>query len=213
MAQTAWVGIDVGGIRKGFHVAVVQAGAGDVRAHDLGVRFREFDGRSAVQRTIDWAVAQDPARVAIDAPAAWAPADRLSRPEEAAFARAGICAIRFTPPAAAAAARTDDYYGWIEHGLELWTGLAQVRGVEAIECFPTASWTQWFGGRGARSRARWTRDALAVLAAQGLQGTGQASNQDRRDALAAALTARQADRDEMLRFGPLTVPPVGTMPL
>jgi hypothetical protein len=213
MAQTRWVGIDVGGRRKGFHVAAVQQGNGDVRAHDIDVRFREFAGRSAVEDTIDWVAAQGPAGIAIDSPAAWAPADQRSRPEEVAFAGAGVCAIRFTPPASAAAERQDDYYGWIEHGLELWAGLAQVGGTEVIECFPTASWTQWFGSRGDRSRARWTREALAALADHGLRGTEQARNQDRRDALAAALTARQAQHEQMLRFGPLTVPPAGTMPL
>jgi hypothetical protein len=213
MAQTAWVGIDVGGRRKGFHVAAVQQEVGDVRAHGLGVRFREFAGRSAVEDTIDWVVAQEVDRVAIDSPAAWAPEDQRSRPEEVAFAGAGVCAIRFTPPASAAAERQDGYYGWIEHGLELWAGLARVGGMEVLECFPTASWTQWFGGRGARSRARWTREALTALADRGLRGTEQARNQDRRDALAAALTARQAGGGEMLRFGPLTVPPAGTMPL
>jgi predicted nuclease with RNAse H fold len=213
MVQTAWAGIDVGGVRKGFHVAVVQQEVGVVRAHDLGVRFREFAGRSAVEDTIDWVVAQGVDRVAVDSPAAWAPEDRRSRPEEVAFAGAGVCAIRFTPAASAAAEREDGYYGWIEHGLELWAGLVRVEGMEVVECFPTASWTQWFGGRGSRSRARWTREALTVLADHGLGGAEQAQNQDRRDALAAALTARQAGDGEMLRFGPLTVPPAGTMPL
>jgi hypothetical protein len=213
MAQASWVGIDVGGVRKGFHIAVVQQEVGDVRAHDIDVRFREFAGHNAVQDTIDWVLDRRPICVAIDAPAAWAPADQLSRPEEAAFARAGICAIRFTPPASAAAAREDDYYAWIEHGLELWAGLARVGGLEVVECFPTASWTQWFGARGPRSRARWTREALAAIALPGLGGAEQARNQDRRDALAAALTARQAEREEMLCFGPLTVPRAGSTPL
>ena len=57
-----------------------------------------------------------------------------------------------------------------------------------IEVFPTASWTRWHGKRGRQTRASWTRQALTAL---GLLGVPARTNQDQRDAIAAAMTARQ----------------------
>lgn len=199
-----WSGIDVGGPRKGFHAALL--------TDDLDVAFREFDGPEQVDRLVEWIGVVVPGVVAVDSPAAWAASGLRARPCEVAFAREHICGIRFTPDAATAAARTDGYYGWIENGLELWGRLGDLD-VTVIECFPTASWTRWHGPRDRTSRARWTRQALGSLAERGLSGTEAATNQDRRDAVAAALTARQWDRAEMLAFGPLVVPPADSDPL
>lgn len=201
-----WVGIDVGARRKGLHVAVLSD------TSELGVELAEIRGADATRRAAERLAALAPDRVAVDAPAAWAPPGRASRPCEADFARAGICGIRFTPDAATALARTDGYYDWVVHGLELWHALRS-HGLPLIECFPTASWTQWAGPRRRRSRAAWSREALADLARRGLGGGERATNQDRRDAVAAALTARQAGRVRMRTFGPLVVPPAGSDPL
>ncbi|WP_165491979.1 DUF429 domain-containing protein [Egibacter rhizosphaerae] len=196
--EPRWLGIDVGGRRKGFHVAEL---------HPSGrLAFASVRGPRVVSDLADFAQAARPAWVAIDAPAAWAPPEEVSRACERSFARAGICGIRFTPSAAVAAARADRYYEWIEHGLELWAAL-RTRGVPVIECFPTASWTRWHGPRGPRSRAQWSRAALAQLAAGlDLQGAESATNQDLRDAAAAALTARQAEQGTVEWYGPLVVP-------
>ena len=78
------------------------------------------------------------------------------------------------------------YYGSIIEGLALFDALA-ARGVEAIEVFPTASWTRWHGKRGTQTRSAWTRQGLAAL---GLDGLPPRTNQDQRDAIAAAMTAR-----------------------
>lgn len=201
-----WVGNGVGGRRKGFHAAAL--------AQDLTVRFEEFAGETAVDDAAAWVRSVRPACVAVDSPAAWARTGRKARDCEIDFARAHICGIRFTADAQTAAVRTDSLYGWIEHGLELRHAL---RGgaSSVIECFPTGSFTQWAGSRGRQSRAAWTTSLLSQLAPRGLSGCAMASNQDRRDAVAAALTARQfTTRPEaVLSFGTLQVPAKGSDPL
>lgn len=189
-----WAGVDVGGRRKGFHIAVLDGGLriSLARAATVG-RCVELVRASAV--------------VGVDAPSAWADPGERSRACERAFAGAGVCGIRPTPDEATAAARTDRYYEWVEQGLALWAAL-RAEGVPALECFPTASWTRWSGRRGRTSRAAWSRSGLAAL---GLPGVGVARNQDERDAVAAALTAWQCERRPATveRFGDLVVPRPG----
>jgi predicted nuclease with RNAse H fold len=188
-----WAGVDVGGSRKGFHVALLD--------EDLRIAL----GRAATVERCVHAV-QGAAVIGIDAPAAWADPGEGSRACERAFAAAGVCGIRPTPDAAAAAVRTDRYYEWIERGLELWAAL-RVEGMRAVECFPTASWTRWVGSRGRTGRGAWSAAGLAAL---GLKGD-RPGNQDERDAVAAALTAWQCDRRpaSVERFGDLVVPREG----
>jgi predicted nuclease with RNAse H fold len=145
--------------------------------------------------------------VAIDSPSSWAANGDLSRECERDFVRTGLCGIRFTPDEATAAARTDRYLEWIELGLELWVA-ARAAGLHPIECFPTASWSAWLGPRGSRRRAPWTRNGIADLAEAGVAGLELARNQDDRDSVAAAFTARQweAAPSSVDRFGDLVVP-------
>jgi predicted nuclease with RNAse H fold len=179
-----WMGVDVGGPRKGFDVAVV-----DERAL-LDLRSR--------QRVADVAgLASGVEVVAVDSPCRAAPDGCTSRADERLLARA-VCGIRWTPDAAALAA--SDYYAWVRHGLELYAALD---GIEVIECFPTASWTRWIGPRAGRSRAAWSTSGLAAL---GLTGLPHRTNQDQRDAIAAAVTARQHAAGETEAFGDLWVP-------
>jgi predicted nuclease with RNAse H fold len=188
-----WAGVDVGGSRKGFHVALLDDG--------LSV---SLDRASTVARCVE--LVRAAAVVGIDAPAAWAAHGEGSRADERAFLAARVCGIRPTPDAATAGARTDRYYEWVERGLELWAAL-RAAGVHAVECFPTASWTRWVGPRGGAGRGAWSRAGLAAL---GLDGAPPA-NQDERDAVAAALTAWQCDRQpaSVERFGDLVVPRPG----
>jgi predicted nuclease with RNAse H fold len=72
-----------------------------------------------------------------------------------------------------------------------------------VECFPTASWTRWSGGRNGRSRAAWSTGALATL---GVSGVPRRTSQDARDAIAAALTARCFDQGSTVSFGEIVVP-------
>jgi predicted nuclease with RNAse H fold len=98
--------------------------------------------------------------------------------------------------------RASDYYGWIVEGLKLYDAL-EPAAAEVIEVFPTASWTRWLGKRGSRSRSAWTRHGLTKL---GLSGAPKRSNQDQRDAIAAALTACQHSEGMTEPIGEIIVP-------
>lgn len=184
--------MDVGGRRKGFDVAVLDA-------HDRVHLHRTQDADEVVALTADARL------VGVDSPAAWAPPGQASRPDERAFARAGICGIRYTPDEGRARARTDDFLDWVWQGLELYDALAAA-GTPAVEVFPTAAWTRWLGPRAGRSRARWSRDGLQRLRADGLTDVPPAASQDARDAVAAALTARQVTEGTVEHFGTMAVP-------
>jgi predicted nuclease with RNAse H fold len=203
IVMEVWAGVDVGGRRKGFHLALLSE-AGVV----LG---RAADPRAAFELLDTW----QPVVIGVDSPAAWAPPGMRSRPEERAFAKRRICGIRYTPDAATAAAHPGTYYEWIYHGLELWQLLAGV-GLVAVEVFPTASFTAWGGPRPRDvSRADWTTEVLHRLGVDEVAGAAGARSQDHRDALAGALTARQYHRrpHECHIDGVLVVPVPGSVPL
>jgi predicted nuclease with RNAse H fold len=183
-----WIGVDVGGKRKGFDVALID-----------GRRVLALRSRLGCGQVVDLVMASRPAVVAIDSPRSCAPECRTARDGELRLARS-ICGIRWTPDARHVHA--SPYYAWVLEGLALFDALA-TRGVGAIEVFPTASWTRWHGRRGSRSRAAWTRQGLAAL---GLEGVPARTNQDQRDAIAAAMTARQHSLALTETIGEIVVP-------
>ena len=182
------MGVDVGGRRKAFDVALVE-----------GRRLAGLRKRQSVDEVVDWAVKVRPAVVAIDSPRSCAPPGTTHRADERAL-RAAVCGIRWTPPRTALDG--NPYYEWIVEGLRLYEALAD-EPVEVIECFPTASWTRWHGPRNGRSRAAWSSEALERL---GLDGLPPTLNQDERDAIGAALTARDYHQGRAERFGEIVVP-------
>jgi predicted nuclease with RNAse H fold len=184
-----WAGVDVGGRRKGFHLAAVDRAAlvaGPVRL-------------AGTDQAVDWLLERGPALVAVDAPRSPAPGSSRSRAEERAVART-ICSLRYTPDAASLAG--NPYYEWIVAGFELYEALERAR-LRAVECFPTASWTRWGGRRGGATRAAWSG---AALAATGLGRVPPTLGQDGRDAIGAALTARAWSLGLAERFGEIVVP-------
>ena len=183
-----WMGVDVGGERKGFDVAVID----ESRVLTLQSRLSRHD-------VIDLVITYQPAVVAIDCPCCCAPEGQTARESERQLARS-ICGIRWTPDDHQVHA--SPYYAWIVEGLGLHAALAG-RGGDAIEVFPTASWTRWYGKRGTQSRATWTRRGLAAL---GLDGVPARTNQDQRDAIAAAATARQHTFAKTETIGEIVVP-------
>jgi predicted nuclease with RNAse H fold/GNAT superfamily N-acetyltransferase len=183
-----WVGVDVGGKRKGFDVAVI-----DDR------RVLTLEGGLGCGEAVELIEGARPAVVAIDSPCCCAPEGHTSRDGERLLAKS-ICGIRWTPEERAV--RANPYYEWIVEGLALFTALAAHR-VEVIEVFPTASWTRWCGRRGSRSRAAWSSGGLASL---GLAGLPAGTNQDQRDAIAAAVTARQHTEGATETLGTIVVP-------
>lgn len=203
MVADVWAGVDVGGRRKGFHLALLTA--------DGVVVDRAADPWAALELLKAW----QPVLIGVDAPASWAPPGMRSRLEERAFAARRICRIRYTPDAATAAAHPGTYYEWIHHGLDLWHLLA-VAGLAAVEVFPTASFTAWGGPRPRNlRRADWTTEVLHRLGVDEIAGATQARSQDHRDALAGALTARQYHRrpHECHADGVPVVPVSGSVPL
>ncbi len=186
--MATWIGVDVGGRRKGFDVAVID----ERRLLEL----QRGLGRDAVVALVDQT---SPELVGIDSPCGCATAGATARDGERELSRK-ICGIRWTPDESEV--RSNPYYAWVVEGLELYATLAR-RGADTVEVFPTASWTRWLGSRAGRSRAEWTRDGLALLPLDGLPGR---TNQDARDAIAAAVTARAHSYGETELFGELVVP-------
>jgi predicted nuclease with RNAse H fold len=184
----SWLGVDVGGERKRFDLALI-----DERRLLVLERGADRDGvLEAIRRT-------RPALVAIDSPRSCAPRGATARDCEREINRR-ICGIRWTPDTTRLNASS--YYAWIVEGIALFEHLAR-RKIEAIEVFPTASWTRWIGARAGRSRASWSRSGLAALA---LQDVPRRTNQDQRDAIAAAVTARQHTHGLTETIGEIVVP-------
>ncbi len=187
-----WAGVDVGGESKGFDVAVISSQKElielqQVRSSGEVVQLVSRFGRPNV--------------VGIDGPESPAEDGAALRNCELKV-RHGVCGIRWTPDAARIEANPG-YYGWIRNGFRVWRAL-RAEGITAVEVFPTASWTIWLGPRRGRSRASWSREGLCTL---GITCLPTRSNQDQRDAIAAAWTARSADRMEVaLGYDPIVIP-------
>jgi predicted nuclease with RNAse H fold len=186
-----WAGVDVGGRTKGFDAAVVSRSA-----------LLDHARLQTVDATVEWLRGYRPEVVAVDSPCEPAADGETSRECERHLARS-VCGIRWTPDRE----RLDSgntYYEWIVHGLELYEQLGSTDSWEVIEVFPTASWTRWAGPRGNLDRGAWSRQALDQL---GLTGVPSKTSQDTRDAIAAAVTARDfgAGRSD-LAFSPIVVP-------
>jgi predicted nuclease with RNAse H fold len=188
VSAARWLGVDVGGPRKGFDVAVVDARG-----------LVQLAGRCDRDAVIALVEQHRPRLVAVDSPRCCAPPGASSREGERLLARA-VCGIRWTPDATRVEA--GGYYGWVVEGLRLYEALA-ARDVATIEVFPTASWTRWHGKRAGRRRSTWSREALAGL---GLDGVSERTNQDQRDAIAAAVTAREHSAGATEPFGEIVVP-------
>jgi hypothetical protein len=101
--MAVWVGVDVGGKRKGFDVAVI-----DDR------RVLALQGHLTCRQVVDIVVGNRPAVVAIDSPRSYAPEGRAARDGELQLARS-ICRIRWTPDARRV--RGSAYYAWILEGV------------------------------------------------------------------------------------------------
>lgn len=188
--KTPWAGVDVGARRKGFHCAFLYRD-----------RHVELACLPTAAEVADLIVRYAPALTAIDSPKSLALDGEHSRRCERDFIRARICNIRFTPDRAGLNSNPT-YYEWIEQGLALYDECRK-RALDVVECFPTASWTIWAGRRGSQRRARWTTQALVH---QNLKKLPRRMNQDVRDGIGAALTARAHWTGNSRCFGDIVVP-------
>jgi predicted nuclease with RNAse H fold len=133
MSRCSVVGIDVGGMKKGFHAVAL------------------CDGRVMAKRrltnaaqVVAWCREQGAAAVGIDAPCRWSVTGR-ARPCEQELARLGISAFS-TPSAIVGEAHP--FYRWMVNGIALYTQLvshyrlydggSQVSGPVCFETFPQA---------------------------------------------------------------------------
>lgn len=148
LTTARWLGVDVGGRRKGFDVALID-----------GRRILALEGRLTREQVVELVETHRPAVVAIDSPRCCAPDGQKTRKCEH-LVNDAICRIRWTPDEDRV--RGNPYYAWIEQGLALYDALG-VFGADVIEVFPTASWTRLLGSRGNQSRAAWSRRGLAYL--------------------------------------------------
>jgi predicted nuclease with RNAse H fold len=183
-----WIGVDVGGQRKGFDVAVIS-----------NTDLLDLRGQLSCAEVVCIVDDVRPGVVAIDSPRSCAPAGERSRECERTVAKE-ICGIRWTPDSASVG--SSNYYGWIVQGLILYGALGHLP-PEVVEVFPTASWTRWIGKRGSARRSTWSRKGLASLA---VAGVPKRTNQDQRDAIAAAVTARQHSQGTTQAVGEIVVP-------
>lgn len=200
------VGIDVGGEKKGFHGCAIEGR--EVVAGPLRLR--------TVAAAAEWVRGLRPTTVALDSPCEPAADGDSSRADERTFNAAKICHIRWTPERRKLRGA---YYAWIVHGLGLYEALAaEVPDAAAIEVFPTASWTEWIGRREGRRRAAWTSAGIERVGRSELdladldRKIGKPRlNQDDRDAVAAALTARWHEEGRTSAYGRIIVP-AGPLP-
>ena len=185
-----WLGVDVGGERKGFDVAVI-----DERS------LIELRGGMSMGSVVELAVAQAPVLVAVDGPRACAPDGHTARADERELRRR-VCGIRWTPDARPRADGRLLRLGAPRPGPVRSAGGTRRgcdRGVPDGVVDPVAR------PAGSSSRARWSRDGLAGLR---LAGMPERTNQDERDAVAAAVTAREHTLGLTEAIGEIIVPAV-----
>lgn len=184
-----WLGVDVGAERKGFDAALIDT---QLQLVELGSRLDVGAVAQVIRRN-------NPEVVAIDSPRV-AAADGARHRECELLLNSSVCGIRWTPDTKRLG--SSPYYAWILCGLKLYEAVTSIQGPCVIEVFPTASWTRWLDPRFG-SRARWTREGLRHLP---LTGVPARTNQDQRDAIAAALTAWQFSKNQCELFGEIAVP-------
>jgi len=185
--QITAVGIDVGGMRKGFHAVALTGGdyAGHLATRDV----RELS---------HWCRETMRARVvAIDAPCRWSN-DGHSRPAERELMKKGIWCFS-TPTKEKAVGHRTNHFGWMLRGEELFQALIDgyplCRKLPAagqkccFETFPHAITWHLRGGNADASQKRLQRRALLVRANLDLT---HLTNIDLVDAALCALTAYHA---------------------
>lgn len=192
------VGVDVGGPAKGFDVAVVD------RARVVCLL-----SRCSASDVVELARAYGAGAVGIDSPDRCAAPGEKSRPGERALAKE-VCPIFYTPDETVVRSG-HPFYGWMCEGLDLYEALgAALPSVRCIEVFPSAAWTVWAGRRDGRPKSQWSRLALERV---GLHGLPDRCSQDARDAVGAALVARQFLAGETVSYGGIAVPRAGSVAL
>lgn len=190
------VGIDVGGVRKGFHAVALRGG-----------RFVGVETFTSPTEVADWCMDQSAHFVAVDAPCAWSQC-RSSRFAERELNIDGQIIQCFKTPTRDRALRNAcGFYGWVFNGEQLYRELAKCyllfdgrrgNGLTVFETFPHAVICALAGKRiAARPKAITRRRALRD---QGYDDS-VLPNIDFVDAGLCALTANAFHDDRWNCFG------------
>jgi predicted nuclease with RNAse H fold len=104
------IGIDVGGIKKGFHGVALRNGS-----------YHSKLASTEPKEIVDWCLEQDATVIAVDAPCRWSD-DGHGRPTECELMREGIWCFS-TPTYATARDHPKNHYGWMRQGAKLYSRL------------------------------------------------------------------------------------------
>jgi predicted nuclease with RNAse H fold len=193
-----FAGVDVGGPRKGFDLAILE-----------GSTVVELLSGQDVDEAASAIAAAGALVVGIDSPCSCALPGEKSRPGERKLA-GELCPIFYTPDEQTVRSG-NPFYRWVVEGLALYAALArEAPTAEAIEVFPSAAWTVWAGPREGRPKPAWSRRALKASGVSGLPGR---TSQDARDAVGAALVARAHWHGGTSDYGGIMVPRPGAVAL
>jgi predicted RNase H-like nuclease len=186
------IGIDIGGLRKGFHGMILKN--------------QQYEGQFATaspKAMADWCQQYNPSAIAVDAPCLWAETGK-SRTAERAIYEEGIHSY-YTPTQAIAEGRS--FYGWVFNGMALYQELARSwplhrgepeNGPCVFETFPHAVTCALM--RGVRSAKNKRVDRTQILEEHGIRFP-KAPNQDMIDAALCALTADYFVKGQTLAYG------------
>jgi predicted nuclease with RNAse H fold len=152
------VGIDVGGIRKGFHAVALKSG-----------KYLEHRTSKDIDSLVNWCRGISAIIVAIDAPCHWS-TNGAARPAERELMQKGIWCFS-TPTRERARKHPKNHYGWMLRGEELfqalapshpiWCGPRTMYETCCIETFPHAvAWQLTEGGAKAEKKLTQRRAIL-----------------------------------------------------
>jgi len=198
------VGIDVGGISKGFHAVALKDGK---YLDHWSAKNDVTEGDDAIGRLVKWCNDHNARMIAVDAPCRWS-TDGRSRPAELQLMEKGIWCFS-TPMRQRAAIHHKDHYRWMLQGEALYAALEATHplifeepqpGVKCcFETYPHAI-TWHLRGRNANAEEKRTQ-RRALLKQAGIDLT-KLTNIDLADAALCALTAHQAaTRGGLTGFG------------
>ncbi len=186
------IGIDVGGLRKGFHLVALKG------ASIVGV----YKTRST-EDALAWCLGQGALSVAIDCPCQWRP-DTGKRLAEQELYKRGISCY-WTPSRSAALEHPKDFYGWIQNGMALYHAIsnsyplisspASISKPHCFETFPYAVSRQLSGMERDKEMQR-----RSILTRFGI-GQSELVSIDFVDAALCALTAQLTLRGQTLALG------------
>jgi predicted nuclease with RNAse H fold len=179
--ETIVAGIDVGGMRKGFHAVALRDG-----------KYLAHMASRDVDAIVQWCLKQQAAAIGVDAPCCWSRDGRARKAERELMAKRISCFS--TPTRERAEQHPKDYFGWMRNGAQLYEALqshyrlfdgASVRTPVCFETFPHAIACELSGGTVQKKDGKRRRDLLETAGIT----TAQLTNADLRDAALCALSA------------------------